>query len=506
MEAAPPRSFSSFRISEHLQYRLLEILPGFLVWTSFAVAIAMSFVQPVWVIGFIILFDLYWFIRAVYVLIYLFIAYRRYRETLSVDWAARVTTVEGWESIHHLVVIPVSKEPYEVVRQSFEGLARVRFPHSRLFVVLACEERFGDHTRAIASNVRNEFGSAFGELLVVFHPDHLKGEIAGKGSNIAWAGRVAKERIDARGLPYEQVVVTTLDADSVVHVDYFSYLTYLYCTNPNRLRTSYQPLALFNNNIWNSPAITRIVAYSTTFWLMTETVRPDRLFTFSSHSMPFTALVDVGFWQNDIVTEDSRIFLQCLIEYDGDYTVTPLYLPISMDTVAARSFWRTVVNQYKQQRRWAYGVENFPFMVWNFAVNNRIAFSKKIKYVWNQLEGVFSWATAPILIFVLGWLPVSIANARGIRLAIVESAPHLLQNLMVFAMVGLVSCAVLSTLIVPPPPRGRGALWILPILLQWILFPLTMVAFGSIPATDAQTRLMLGKYLGFWVTEKVRKS
>lgn len=492
-------------VSDYRLYRLLEILPGFLVWTTLIGAVVLSAVAPVAALAIIIIFDLYWLFRVLYLLMYLVVSYSRYRKALAVRWSERVRTLPNWERLYHVVFLPTATEPIEVSRTTLTALAHCDYPKERMCIVFAIEGRFREELTKIADTLRDEFGGVFGKFLVTEHPDNIAGEIAGKGSNIAWAGHRFKEFVDNElRIPYEDIVVSSFDIDTQPHEQYFSYLAYHYLTHPKPTRTSFQPVPLFNNNIWRAPALMRVAANATTFWLMTEQVRPERLFTFASHSMSFRALVDVGFWQSDIVTEDSRIFLQCLLRYDGDYTVTPMYMPVSMDTVLGKNLWRSMVNLYKQQRRWAYGVENFPFMVWYFAQNKLIPTSMKFRYIWNQLEGVYSWATAPILIFLLGRLPLVFGNDRLAPSILAANAPHIVQYLMVAAMVGLFVSAILSTTIVPPVPKGKSRASLAFILLQWLLFPIVMIVFGSIPATDAQTRLMFGKYLGFWVTEKQR--
>lgn len=499
------------KLSDYTKYRILEIIPGFLVWTTFIAAILLSIFNPIWALYFIIVFDLYWLIRITYLLTYLLISYGRFRKDVKIDWLYKLKKISDWGKIYHLIILPTYKEEIEILRTSFKALIKINYPLDKLIVVLACEERDKERAFRNSEMIKKEYGDNFFKFLVTFHPKDIPGEVAGKGTNTTWAARRAKEVIDELNssdefkIPYENIIVSSFDVDSCVHPQYFSYLTYKFLTHPDPLHTSFQPVPLYNNNIWDSPALMRVVANSTTFWLMTEQARSERLFTFSSHSMSFKTLVEVDFWQTDIVTEDSRIFLQCFLEYNGNYTVTPLYIPISMDTVVGKNTWQSLMNQYKQQRRWAWGIEHFPWMIWHFKGNKKIPFSKKFRYLWILSEGMYSWATAPILIFVLGRLPLILAGKEVKTTVLAQNAPFILEKLMIAAMIGIFVAAITSLILLPTRPKRIQKGKILVMLLQWIVVPFTMIVFGSIPATDAQTRLMLGKYLGFHVTEKMRK-
>ena len=129
----------------------------------------------------------------------------------------------------------------------------------------------------------------------------------------------------------------------------------------------------------------------------------------------------------------------------------------------------------------------------------------KFKHLFNQFEGMWSWATAPVLITLMGRLPLWVIDKTSRTTSISQTAPLILQWLMTLALIGLILNAILSTWLLPQRPQGKTTWHKYPqMLFEWLLFPVTMIIFGSIPATDSQTRLMLGgKFrLGFWVSGK----
>ncbi len=492
---------------ERITMRILESIPGIAVWATFALAIVGSIFFPLVVLGYILIYDLLWMFRVLRFVMNLSLAWKRFRVAGRTDWLAKASMRPEFRDITHVVFLPTYKEEYDVVRGALRSLAAMAYPKDRMIVVLAGEERDGDRFLTIAERLQREFAGTFQSLLVTLHPQNLPDEIPGKGSNLNWAGHEVRAHIDRLGTSYEKVIVSAFDIDTVAHPQYLAYLTEKYLTTQDPTRASYQPIALYNNNIWEAAAPVRVAAFGTTFWLMNELVRRERLLTFSSHSMSFRALVDVGYWQKDIVSEDSRISLQCIVRYKGDYRIVPLYLPVSMDMVNGETYAQSLGALYRQIRRWAWGVEHFPWLAWNMGRDRATPLRVKIKYIWNALEGSYSWATAPILMFALGRLPFWLAAEGDVRgLAFFQNAPFTIEQIMLATNIGVLVSAALSLALLPRrPAHVPGHRW-LTMIFQWLLLPVTFVAFGSIPAVDAITRLMIGKKLGFNVTAKRRTS
>lgn len=488
------------RFGQYGKHRFLEMIPALLVWGTFVAAILASFVAPLAAVVFIIIFDLYWMLRVLYFIIHLTAAYRQYRATMRVDWYARLQTLPNWERIMHVVMLPTFREEPSIIRETLQAIAKGPYRADRFMIVIGGEEGDKENFARLQAVIEKEFAGVFGELLFTVHPAGLPGEIPGKGSNLHHMAGEVRVRIDARAVPYDDIIVSAFDSDTLAHEQYFARLAYLYCTVPDPTHSSYQPVTLFSNNIWNATAPVRIAAFGTTFWLLSEIVRPERMWTFSSHSMPWRMLVDVGYWETDLVSEDSRIFLQGLLHYDGNYRVTPMFLPVHMDTVTGTTYLESLAALYKQQRRWAWGVEHFPYMVEKFRAHPAMSWRIKAKYLFNHIEGMYTWGTAPFLIFLLGYLPFFAVGQN--ENALFANSPFTLEWIMRVATLGVFVTGFMSLSLMPPRPKHvHPASWLTQVA-QWVLLPVTSIVFGALPAIDAQTRLALGKYLGFNVTKK----
>ncbi|HXK32013.1 MAG TPA: glycosyltransferase family 2 protein [Candidatus Paceibacterota bacterium] len=490
---------------ERFIYRCFEFLPALLSWGTLFLAFVFSWLNPAAVAVFIIVFDCFWLLRVLYLAFHQSASYKLMRKNLSIDWLEKVEKIDKWQDVYHLIILPTYKESYQVIKPSFEALLDSNYPKDKMIVVLAVEERGGETARKTAEQIEKEFGGKFFKFLVTFHPKDIKGEIAGKGSNVAWAIKKVKESIiDKASFSQDNIIVSNFDVDTRPYPQYFAVLTWHYLTTDNPLRSSFQPIPVYNNNIWQAPAFSRVIATSGTFWQMMQQQRPEQLVTYSSHSIPFRVLEEVGYPYN-MISDDSRIFWKAYLFYNGDYKVVPLYYPVSMDAVLAENLKKTAVNQYKQQRRWAWGCENIPYIFFNFLKNKKIPSKEKIRHAFIILDGFWSWAVATLIIFLLGWLPLMIGGEHFKTSLLSYNLPRLTSLIMTAAMVGIVISAITSLLLLPPRPKGLSRWKNISMFFQWLLMPVTLIIFGAFPALESQTRLAFKKYLGFWVTEKIRK-
>lgn len=528
--------------------RLWEILPGLEIWSVFLGAILLSYYKPVWAALFIICFDLYWLLKACNVALHLISSYRKFRVFVTIDWltlvellshdvpalivelgeqsklakkkiAKRFFTEEvirlsneqsrenlgkDYRDFYHVVILPFVDESFEVLNSSMQALAQSQYPKDRMMVILASEERVGPSAQVVAKQIVESYKDKFASIFVTVHPDGLEGEIKGKSANTSYAIQSLLPEFASRGIKVDQILVSNFDSDTVVHPQYFARVMYEFLTAHKPYRKSYQPITIYNNNIWDSPAFIRVVSVSNSFWQFTESSRPDRLRTFASHTMTLRALVDVGFWKKDIVNEDGFIYWQCYLHYEGDYEVMPLFLPVSLDTCMDDTFWKTLKNQYNQKKRWAYNVEYYPHLIPKL-LTSKAPFWDRMYKMYQYVEGDFNWAAASVLISLLGWLPLLIGGKEFTESVVAFNLPYMTRLLMTTATLFLIFSVYVNLVLLPPRPKKYGPMRSIMMYLQWFLVPIVSVVFGSIPAIESQTRLMFGRYLEFWVTPKTRK-
>jgi hypothetical protein len=535
------------------------MVPGLVTWLLILIMVPLAFRWPVVLGVFVLCFDFYWMYRAIVLSVSVAISFRRIRRVVAVDWrqrafslsdpqkrfdelgeliervSARVSELnaagnrlaaEGGRrelrrltdeqrnlerivnlqepmpdprELWHVALIPTYTEPYEKLYQTVRALADTDYPRDRRMVAIITRETDLEG-RENAARLREAFAGEFYHFFHILDPLE-PGVVVGKSSAMAYGGRWLYRELTGLGFDPRQVVVTDLDSDYRVHKQYFGYLTYKFVTDRDRFRRLYQPVPMFHNNLWQCPMPVRLIAVSTTHVQMWRHLTPERLISFSSYAVSLQTVHDVDYWANDAIPEDSRFYWKSFFRYSGQFRAEPLFIPVYGDAVRARSYPRSLVQQYTQIRRWAWGVTDIPFFIGNALTHHEIPLGDRIARLFYMWLDHINWAVAPFIIVCGPALPVALNQTFAVT-PFGQQLGVYAAWLLTGAMAALLVLIFIEDQLAPPKPANWGVLMHIVSWTQWICLPVVGFFFTNLPALDAQTRLLTGRYLEYRVTEK----
>ncbi len=511
-----------------LHYRLFEILPGALSWSILIAPFALSLISPSITALLVIVFFLIWFVRAIGLNIRVLQGWKTTSQQQKYSWDKMLDdldklqvnhkgkNVPKWhaETVNRLIQTPTPIKPGEIIHAIFvfaynEGIEVLEptvqsvldstYDMSKAILVLAYEERDGAQAEPAMLSIAKKYGDRFKHTLTTKHP-LTPGEVRGKGGNFNYAARKLQQYLEENKIDPSKVMVTMLDSDNRPHKMYFAALSYVYAATPDPKHSSYQPIPMYTNNIWDAPAPMRVIATGNSFWNMVLSMRPHMLRNFSSHSQPMDALIDTDFLSTRTIVEDGHQFWRTYFRYDGNHIVYPIYVPIYQDAVLSSTYRKTIKAQFAQIRRWAYGASDIAYVADKaFFTKNKISKTDRLFKFLRLLEGHVSWATAPLILAFAAFVPLlfNSESYTAIQLPIIAS------RIQTVALAGIFITFFLSFKALPPKParykRSRSVFMVL----QWVLLPVTTILFNAMAALNSQTRLMFGRYLDkFDVTDK----
>lgn len=483
-------------------HRFLEIMPGTFSWSLILFPIWGAFWIPHYVAYYIILFDILWLYKSAALAISSTISHLKMNASGKYDWLGDAKRLPDFDKVHHLIVIPTYGEPLHTIEAGVDSIAKQDFPLAQISVVLAFEKREGKEARKKAKALLHKFRGKFANLVVTYHPD-IAGEVKGKSSNEAYAGKIAKKiLVDEQGLDINFVTVTSKDADGIFHEKYFPSLTYKFLTGQNRHLAFWQPVILYYNNIWRVPAPIRIMNTLGSVWQMALTSRTDKLVNFSIYSVSLKLLNEVGYWDTDVIPEDFRIFFKSYFAKDGQVDVEPLFLPAYADAAESTSYWQSLINFYEQEKRWAWGVSDDAYFIKGWLTNTQIPFWQRTTRVFRVIADHFLWP--------VNWFAITLGANIPVLLNPLFAQTVMGQNLPRVSFGILSACWIFLAVIIiidlrQRPKREETVSLFRKIItpFEFILMPVVTFIFSALPGIDAHTRLMLGKYLEYRVTEKV---
>jgi len=484
------------------------MLPGLSAWSLILFPIWGSFVIPKVVAYFTIGFLVYWLYQSFKTAFLGIRGYRTIQKAIKINWQKKYQQEKKkdwleWEKIKHIIFIPNYNETAEKISNNLSALAsQKQIDKKQLIVVLAMEKRFAG-AKAKANKLVKQFKGKFGQLVVTYHPANIDGEAIGKASNEAWAAKqVKRELIDKNDWDINYLIATSCDADTCFHPRYFASLTYHFAKNQNRYLRFWQSPIFWHNNLNRVPAPIRIVGIIGNVNHIADIQQPDKLFfNYSTYSLSFKLLDNIGYWDTNIIPEDWHLFLQAFFNKEGQVTVEPLFIPTNIDAPGGKNFLDAMKNRYLQCQRHGWGATDIPYAVSQAIAHPEIPLWTRIFRIYKIIKTHLIWSTN-WFILTLGASSPAFLNPKFFQTSLGYNLPRFSRTILTACLLSLFIIIALDMRLRPEEIKIRGVRGWLLHWSQWILMPLATLFMAVLPGLHAQTKLMMGKRMEYFVTKK----
>ncbi len=481
--------------------RLLEIVVPISSWFLITLPLWLSPFHPAIVAYFIIAFDLYFFSKSLSTTYACVISYNEILFHSKIKYDKKLKALRNYMILKHFILIPNYKEHLHKLEETIGELIKNDYPNKTgLYLILAFEKR--EQEAVIKSQtITKKYQKYFKEIISYYHP--LKAdEEPGKASNQTYAAKIVDDYVMENNIDRKNVLITICDADSKLPKNYFSYLSFEYLRDKDRLFHFYWAPVLLYNNFWKLPFFVRMQATLSSILRLAFLSQKENLIQVSTYSTNLWMLKQINFWDTNIIPEDWHVFFQAFFAFGEKVKTIPLFTIVNGDAVYSGGIIKTLANRYEQEKRWAWGVTDVGYVLKRFFQTPQISFWHKLKKIVFIIETHLFWPVSFFILTISASIPPLI-NPSFRRTVLGLLLPKLSALILTLSS-GMLILYIYLDIKLRQKVNMKTKFSSLPLLMvQWYLLPVVSFFFSSLPALDAHTRILLGKKLKYKVTEKV---
>ena len=506
--------------------RVLDGIPGFIAWLALLLSIASAVAFPRTLMLTAAIVAAYSALRFLFAGIANAFGNRRVAIWAAIDWRQKYEEIAdevgvAWDDIHHLIIVPNYNERLDILTRTLNGLRQQDGARERISIILAMEGGEPNSYRK-AQFLQRHFAPHFANLHYTVHPRGLIGEMQCKSANLAWAAKWYLDKVvNAKGVDSDNVIVTTMDADTRWHANHFACLSYLFARSKDRHRTFWQAPIRYHGNIWQVNPLMRIInTYATAFEMAYLAAPWWMAMPMSSYSLSLRLLRQSGNWDTDVIADEWHMLIKAYFATGGKVKLQHIFLPFLADSTTGSNIFRSVRNRYQQTLRHAWGSKEVGYMLAKLIENPHVVSLNSLKLLGRLAHDILLAGAGWIILTVGSQLPVlfhpEIAPVQMDALfSATDKAAYLIDGFArshpAWSLLALSGITMIISVIVFQvqdyrirPPRSTPYTFVeslQEILSIPFMLALTLLVV-ALPTLVAQTRLLLGIPLQFIVTDK----